>query len=133
MKKNFSASFVLSILFFILSISFCYAQGWELIGQKKTVRDKVAVEIEINDQNALYQELMFGVQIAVLKAKKVIATSVDGIAHEYEIDETSWIEPGQQTPAIILSDEGLALQKIKLIFYAKRSVIVEFYGKKALP
>jgi len=72
---------------------------------------------------------MFGVQRAAMKAKKVIAYSADGSVHEYEIETPTWIESGEKTPPILISDSGIALKSIKLIFFARKSVTVEFYGK----
>jgi len=128
MNRKISVGLIL--IFVISSFSFCYAQNWELIGEKKGLKDNTYVEIEINDQEAFYRELKFGVKSAKIKIKKVIVYSVDGKENEYEIDAPVWIKPGENTPPISLSEEGFALTKIKLKFYAKKKVIVEFYGKK---
>lgn len=132
MNKKLSVCFVLTILFLISSISMCNAQDWVLIGEKKVPKKWTSVEIGINDQNVIYKELMFGVQTAAMKAKKIIAIAVDGSVHEYMIDAPTWIEPGENTPPVFLSESGIALKSVKLIFFARKSVIVEFYGKQLI-
>jgi hypothetical protein len=130
MNRKISLGLFLAASFVISTISVCYAQEWELIGEKKAFKDNTYVEIAINDQEAFYKELKFGVKSADIKIKKIIVYSVDGNENEYKIDSPAWIEPGEKTSPISLSEAGLSLTKVKLNFYTKKNVVVEFYGKK---
>ena len=113
----------------VFSISSCYAQDWELIGEKKVVGKKKVTDIEINNQGTSYKKIRFGVKNTALTIRKIIAYSQDG--QKYEIDSPSYIKKDEFSPSISFSEKGIKLIKVRLIYRTKRHVIVQLYGIKA--
>jgi len=128
MNKKVSACLILSIAFLISCVSFSYALDWELIGQIKVAEKANKVDFAIGNKKALYTQLRFGVQTAPIKIIKIIASPADG--EEIEIESKSYIRPGENSPPILLSGEGIALNNVRLIYYTKKWVTVELYGIK---
>lgn len=117
------------IAFYNSSISFCYAQDWKLIGEKKVVGKDKFTDIEINNQGTSYKKIRFGVKNTALTIRKIIAYSQDG--QKYEIDSPSYIKKDEFSPSISFSEKGIKLTRVRLIYRAKRHVIVQLYGIKA--
>ncbi|MBT3178336.1 MAG: hypothetical protein HOG03_17505 [Desulfobacula sp.] len=129
MHKKKLPYLILILSFFISSVSFCYAQGWELIGEKKASSKKRTIDIEISDKGSYYQKIRFGVKITSIRIVKIIAYAGDG--QKYEIDYPIYIKQGEFTPKISISENPVNLIKVRLIYKARKRVIVKLYGIKA--
>jgi hypothetical protein len=127
MNKKNTIYLIIAILFLFSSISISFAQEWGLIGQVKVKKQGNNVDIAITNRVFHYKELKVGVQNGPIKIIKIIAFPVDGEAYEVEVQ--NYIQPGETTPSIFLSEKGLALTKIQIIYYTKKHVTIELYGK----
>lgn len=120
--------FILIVAIVFLSVSFCHAEEWALIGEKMVSKNKSAAVIKISNQDASFQEFRFGVIIAPIKIIRVIAYTSDG--QKYEIKSQGYIKPGEFTPSFLFYEKGAHLTRIKLVYRARDRVLVKLYGKK---
>ena len=119
---------ILIMAMVFLSVSFCHADEWELIGERKVQGKDKFTDIEIGGQGIRYQKIRFGVKNTALRIRSVIAYTADG--EKKAIDFSSYIKKGEFTSPISFFERGIELVRVRLIYRTKKHVIVQLYGIK---
>lgn len=129
MKRKFFACLTLSLAFLFASISFCYAQEWEFIGSVKVAKKKNHADISVANQEALYKQLQLTAHEGFIELKRIIALTPGG--ESYTIELQTFLDTGETSAPIELSEKGIALSSVTIIYYTKRRPVLELYGLSA--